>query len=483
MVLLNKITKLIFIGVVFVLSINTLHAQAITYGDTIFFENFGQHTTRVQTIYMPAGSYTFADANGSENAKEINDNYYAIIDPRHIADARPSSYFWTSTSPWVATPAGALVYYTADHTGNTNGAVMVVNAGTTINYLYKRPVVLKTGFRYRFAFWIYLVRKSSQFSMEIINSTINTTKTFTGPILDNEGVWIQYTLDFPVPLSATDTTNNVTAGLQNLYSLIMGNDYYIDDILLSTLHTDPLSVIASDNSPVCQGSPINFIVTPTGGASPFTYSWTGPNGFTSTNQNPVIDNSTSKMDGTYTVIVTDALGQTRTSSVKIVVNPTPNSDFILSSYSINSRNNSVDYSVLPTNGVNYQWDFGDGTYDNQVSSTHTYTITGSSYEFVVKLIATDTLGCTTTTLKTIEVTPFVPNVFSPNGDGVNDVFMQGFDLHVFDRYGTELYKGTSGWDGTYKGKKMDNDTYFYSLNYIDKFHKVHALKGYITLKR
>lgn len=432
---------------------------------------------------MPAGSYTFASASGSSNEKEIQDGYYAVVDPRHIADANPSSYFWTSTSPTSFIPTGSRSYYTTDHTGDTNGAVMVINAGTTVNYIYKRAVTLKTGFRYRFSCWIYVVARSSQFSMEVINSTNNTTNTFLGPVLTKEGSWIEYNLDFPVPLSATDTVNMVIAGLQNNYKLIDGNDYYIDDILLSTLHTDPLAITASNNSPVCQESGIMLSLSSTGGASPFTYVWTGPNGFTSTNQDPVLSNASLSMSGVYTVTVTDALGQTAMASTNVVVNPAPNADFVLSSYTVNNRHNSITYSIEPQNGVTYLWNFGDGTTDSQTGSTHYYSITGASSEFVVWLQAVDSIGCSSTIYKTIEVAVFIPTVFTPNGDGVNDLFMPGYDLQLFDRNGTILYKGISGWDGTYKNKRADNDTYFYLLYYINKNHQLQVRKGYVTLKR
>lgn len=479
--MLNRRIKFVLIFV-FGLLLVPLHAQT-TYGDTIFFENFGQHTTRVSSLYMPAGSYTFASASGSSNEKEIQDNYYAVVDPRHIADANPSSYFWTSTSPTSFIPTGSRPYYTADHTGDTNGAVMVVNAGTTVNYIYKRSLPLKAGFRYRFSFWIYVVARSSQFSMEVVNSTNSTTKTFLGPVLTNEGSWIQYNLDFPVPLSATNTTNNVIAGLQNNYKLIDGNDYYIDDILLSTLHTDPLAVTASNNSPVCQQSGIVLSLSSTGGASPFTYAWSGPNGFTSTDQNPVLSSASLAMTGVYTVTVTDALGQTATASTTVVVNPAPDTDFVLSSSNVDNRHNSIIYSVVPQTEVTYLWDFGDGTTDTQSTSTHYYTISGTTSGFVIRLTATDSIGCSSTSSRTIEVTPFIPTIFTPNGDGVNDVFMTGYDLQVFDRNGTVLYKGTSGWNGMYGNKRMDNDTYFYLLYYTDKNHKTQTRKGYVTLKR
>jgi len=467
----------------------SLHGQTTTYGDTIFFENFGQHTERVKSIYMPAGSYTFADANGDSNQKEIQDNYYAVVDPRHIRDAISSSnsYFWTAPSLSTVTANGSMSHYTADHTdstGITNGAVMVVNAGTTVNYIYKRDLILKTGYRYLFSFWIYVVARSSQFSIEAKNATNGKTYTYTGPFLTNEGIWIKYDLNFPVPISGTDTTNAVTVGLQNEYKLISGNDYYIDDILVSRLYTDPLSIKASNGSPVCQGSSTNLTVKLSSDVIPFTFLWTGPNGFTSTDQNPVLQHIITEMAGWYRVKVTDALGQTATDSTLVRVNNGPYCDFTLSPGTVNIKHNSVTCSIPPEKGVTYEWDFGDGTpHDTLASVTHDFTITGSTTEFVVKLTATDSLGCTNTLSKTIEIMPFIPNVFSPNGDGVNDIFMEGFDVQIVDRNGMLVYKGKDGWDGTYNGRTVDSDTYFYLVNYLDKNKKVQTKKGYITLVR
>ena len=467
---------------VFMLAFASAKGQ-VTYGDTIFFDNFGQHITRTTTPYMPAGSYKFADpASGLSDAIVINDNYYAVIDPRHIADASPSFYFWSSSSPLSLTPSGAKAY-TTDHTGNANGAVMVVNAGTTLNYLYKRSVTLKTGFQYRFAFWIYLVTKSSQFAMEITNTSTNVTNTVLGPLLSTEGTWILYTLDLPVPLSATDVIQNVTVDLQNKYALVEGNDYYIDDILLSTLHTDAMVLTVTNDSPACEGSNVVLSSNITGGASPYTYAWTGPNGFTSTAQSPVISNCTSASNGTYNLTITDALGYTSKDSTTVVINPNPKSDFFLSTYSIDSKYNTVFGQVLnPDSLVTYVWDLGDGTtLFGPVFPTHVYSVTGLDSEFLVKLTATDSTGCSGSLTKAIEAGPFIPNVFSPNNDGRNDLFMAGFEQQIFDRSGIEIYTGSSGWNGTNKGQKIDPDTYFYILYYYDKNNQKHSRKGYITL--
>jgi len=461
-------------------------AQSTTYGDTIIFENFGEHIHRVECQYVPAGSYTFASETGDNKQRTIEDNYYTVVDPAHIKDAilTGDSYFWTAPSLSSVTSTGSTRYFTEDHTEKDhNGAVMVINAGLTSNHIYKRDLKLKTGFRYLFSFWIYVVAKSSQFSMEAINNTNGKKYTYSGPLLTDEGKWIRYDLNFSVPTSATLATNDVTIGLLNSYKLIMGNDYYIDDILISTLHTDPLSIDVSNTSPVCEGSNMQLIVNSAGDALPFTYSWTGPNGFSSEESSPVISNCTTGMSGIYNVTVTDALGQVATAATKVVINTVPKSDFSVSREKIDHKNNNVTFSITPEDGVNYEWDLGDGTIENGNSFIHTYPINGNTYEYKIQLKSTLLAGCSSFSTKTIEVAPYIPNVFSPNGDGVNDIFMAGYDLQVFDRAGNSLYKGNTGWDGTYHGKTADNDTYFYLINYKDKNQSLKEIKGFITLKK
>ncbi|MDR1667681.1 MAG: gliding motility-associated C-terminal domain-containing protein [Bacteroidales bacterium] len=82
------------------------------------------------------------------------------------------------------------------------------------------------------------------------------------------------------------------------------------------------------------------------------------------------------------------------------------------------------------------------------------------------LTVTDGWGCSIThTLLIGEplVIDNLPNVFTPNGDGVNDLFLQNFNIEVYNRWGMLLYKGRDGWDGRYKGKLMPAGTYFYIL--------------------
>jgi gliding motility-associated-like protein len=77
---------------------------------------------------------------------------------------------------------------------------------------------------------------------------------------------------------------------------------------------------------------------------------------------------------------------------------------------------------------------------------------------------------------------FIPQLFTPNGDGINDIFMQGYEIIVFDRLGIEIFKGNNGWDGTYKNKHVANGIYFYSLNRKLETGKIKTYKGYVGVK-
>jgi gliding motility-associated-like protein len=89
-----------------------------------------------------------------------------------------------------------------------------------------------------------------------------------------------------------------------------------------TVATTPLPTtpVISSNSPVCEGSTLNLFSSTVAGA---TYSWTGPNGFTSSQQNPVINNTTAANAGSYSVTATIGQCTSNAASATVIVNPIP----------------------------------------------------------------------------------------------------------------------------------------------------------------
>ena len=110
---------------------------------------------------------------------------------------------------------------------------------------------------------------------------------------------------------------------------------------------------------------------------------------------------------------------------------------------------------------------------------------------------TDAIGCTDDDTIFIKVyegpTYYLPNAFTPNGDGLNDVFfptpvgIRSTDyFRVFDRYGKLMYQTTEwlkGWDGTLKGKPASSGTYVWMIKGIDKNGTVVEMKGTVILLR
>jgi gliding motility-associated-like protein len=121
------------------------------------------------------------------------------------------------------------------------------------------------------------------------------------------------------------------------------------------------------------------------------------------------------------------------------------------------------------------WDFGDGSSSSEASPTHTYTRKG---RYTVTLVVLDNAGCLITQSKTLDILDFfieIPNVFTPNGDQLNDTFFPKFryitnlQLQVMNKWGEFIYRSRrlddAGWDGSVAGQKAPEGVYVYKLSF------------------
>ncbi len=167
------------------------------------------------------------------------------------------------------------------------------------------------------------------------------------------------------------------------------------------INTAPVISTIGSNSPVCQGSNLSLYAGATSGSS---YSWTGPNGFTSNIQNPVINNATTANAGTY--VVTASLNTCSSSSSTAVtvvaapnVNITGNLDICVGSST----------TLTATGGSTYLWSPGGATTPSITVSPSTTT----TYSVVV----TASGGCSATAFATVVVNPVpVINITSSNNN-------------------------------------------------------------------
>lgn len=161
--------------------------------------------------------------------------------------------------------------------------------------------------------------------------------------------------------------------------------------------------IASSNSPVCQSQPLNLSVASVPDA---TYQWTGPNGFASASQSPVIASALPASAGTYSVTATLNGCVSPPSSVNVVVNSLPSSSFTTSP-ALATTNSNVTFNPA-VSGATYAWTFESGTPASgniqnpvvQWSSQGNYNVT---------LTVTDANGCSSTSTQVVTVSSCLPD--------------------------------------------------------------------------
>lgn len=123
---------------------------------------------------------------------------------------------------------------------------------------------------------------------------------------------------------------------------------------------------------------------------------------------------------------------------------------------------------------------GDTLQTYQVTSTGVYSVIVNNYLTADPCIYSDTVVVDVSVDYCLEN---LPNAFSPNSDGINDLYLEGADMIIMNRWGQTLYKGATGWDGTHNGAAVSNGTYYVIFKFIDSQGQEHTIKQPVTLIR
>lgn len=204
----------------------------------------------------------------------------------------------------------------------------------------------------------------------------------------------------------------------------------------------------------------------------------------------------------YILTVTDSLGCSIDSSYLVDYLKTPEITFEINPDTVVYLTNPNIQVVFPdsmqTRITNWSWNFGDSvSVSNLNPASHIYSKTGT---FNVKLKFTDLNGCddSVTNVVTVKVAELdIPNLFSPNADGVNDKFAielmddkkkdfreayLGNELLVYDRWGKKVYNQVDYKSEDWDGERLSDGTYFYILRLTGQFGD-EVLKGSVTILR
>ncbi len=227
------------------------------------------------------------------------------------------------------------------------------------------------------------------------------------------------------------------------------------------------------------------------------YYWDLDDNVISNDTNPVHTYTTpGEYDVSLTIVTTHGCAASQNVNDAVTVFGYPIADFFQSRDEVPEFLPSVTFTDNSTDAVTWHWDFGDGTSINDIlQPTHEYADSGT---YQVMLIVMNNGGCIDTTYGIIRVEPeftiYVPNAFTPNGDGVNDSFFANglgfvnYEMWIMDRWGKEIFyskEASRHWDGSYYGgdRICQNDVYEYIINVKDYKGKLHRVIGHVSLVR
>jgi len=207
-------------------------------------------------------------------------------------------------------------FWGRDHTTG-NGNFMLVNGwGNTYTIWQEGPIAILPNTDYYFSAWALSLNNVGpyaqlRFEIETTNfgkEQVGSTALLTAGSNANNNPWKPQDRFYGMWQSRAATS--VTIRIINLETVLNGNDFGLDDISFGTLAPLPGTINPGVAAAICEGSTINLTANVTGGKAPFTYAWTGPNGFTSSVANPAIPNATTANSGEYTLTFTDGYGCT-----------------------------------------------------------------------------------------------------------------------------------------------------------------------------
>ncbi|MCB0402907.1 MAG: PKD domain-containing protein [Flavobacteriales bacterium] len=401
------------------------------------------------------------------------------------ANSTTGSGYWQTLGSGNFTPSDSLnsTGYLADSLDNFNGSVTLIftstNNGGCKAYSDTLNIALipAPGADFNFA---SVCPKDTVFFLDNSN--------FTDPIISWD--W-DFNNGFIDNLQNTATTYD-TAGTYNVSLIVESANGCIDTIVKPVLiYANPDAQFNVNG--VCQGVGSVFADSSSVSGSNIT-SWYwdfGDGNGTDTAQNPLyVYNNNGIFNVSLIVQSAQGCWDTIVNPVTIQSPPTANYSSAPTSVKIGENFNFTDLSF--TNIVSWYWDFGD-TLGTSILQHPTYNYSTSG-NFTVCLRVTDNSGCMDSICNDVIVfmPPQVPNAFSPNGQGANNVFSvlggpyKELEFKIYNNWGELIFESNDqaiGWDGTRNGEDQPVGVYVYTVRAVTLDDEQHTIKGDVTLLR
>lgn len=283
----------------------------------------------------------------------------------------------------------------------------------------------------------------------------------------------------PVYLSNSNVFNPVSTPSQSITYILSASNTCGTDRDTVNIQVIRVNASGSPDTIICPGTSVTLFAA--GGS---TYLWSPEEYLNSTTNDTVIASPETPTE--FIVIVTDTNGCSINDTIFVDLFP---------SQIINLGPNVL----IPFGGSHQLIANGNGTYSWSPDTFLTCSscpnpIATPEYSVQYTLTVTDLNGCEfyDSVWVFVEGSIYVPNTFTPNRDGINDIFfaygvdIATFEIRIFNRWGQEIFVSDDmnyGWDGSYQDEPCQLGVYVYKINYVEVSGKEGQLIGHVNLIR
>lgn len=428
------------------------------------------------TLYTVVGT----DVNGCSASDTIS----VIVYPIPVANAGANTVICSGSSTTL-NGSGGTFYSWSPSTGLSSTSIANPVASPSVTTTYTLTV-MNAGFCSDTAQVTIAVSPAPTASAGADVSICNGAST----VLNASG-GITYSWSPATGLSSTTSaTPTATPATTTQYVVTVSNAAGCtdkDSVIVNVSNAISLGSPSVTNETCSEGNGSVTVGAVSGGSSPYMYSL---NGGASQSSNMF----SGLTQSTYTILVTDANGcsATQTAFVGQISNVTAS---FTATPASGAKPLPVDFTNTSSGATSFFWDLGNGMTSVASEPSTTYTADGS---YTVILVAMNggapCIDTATFVIHVFDNTVYaIPNVFTPNGDGKNDLFtitsnstgVAALSGQIFNRWGKKIFEwegnGSSGWNGKINGNAAEDGTYYYILQITGADGKVKEEKGSVQL--
>ncbi|MEN2992829.1 MAG: PKD domain-containing protein [Bacteroidia bacterium] len=446
----------------------------------------GQSNTfpiRASANYGGAGTYrarvTVTDARGCQSSCDVEVQLVAEPPPQVDFSGTPQEGCEELTATFTATPAADEYRWSFG-----DGSSPQTTAQNPIQHTYNQPGFYTVKLEARFGGTWVTVEKIHYIR---VYHRPNPQIAVISPPCANQPIQFSDvgTDGYSWEWDFGDGGRSTAAGPQHTYAA--SGTYTVT--LTAWSHNRVCSATTQRQITVQRRPTARLNVDPTSGCAPFTlrptnssdpagaagviYIWVWGDGTRDTLRSADSPTHTYSTAGTYTLqliaLSQDGCSDTARTAVRVL--PTPQASFSPTNVQRRIPDTQVEFTNQSQGAVRYEWDFGNGQTSTAVNPGPVNFPREGTYN--VTLIAYSAEGCADTARGVVVIEPgleiFIPNVFTPNGDGINDLWLiratMPYEVWVYDRWGIQVFYGNNAqlWDGRCGGTPCPEGVYTYRL--------------------